>query len=71
MSFTLSENEINLLRERLNCLKFMLFVEDSYYHNYSLEIKKRYFPHLKGRKYFTGYSTGGVRRASFIKLKKM
>ena len=47
MSFTLSENEINLLRERLNCLKFMLFVEDSYYHNYSLEIKKKIFSTFK------------------------
>ena len=40
MSVTLTENEINLLRESLNCLKFMLFDEDSYYHNYSLKTKK-------------------------------
>lgn len=39
MSVTLTENEINLLKS-LNCLKFMLFDEDSYYHNYSLKTKK-------------------------------
>lgn len=42
MSFTLSENEINLLKS-LNCLKFMLFDEEPYYHNYSLETKKDIF----------------------------